>query len=161
MEPPVSGELRMKGRDEQVVLLRSGCATVVENGQDLHPIRTNDLRRPDKHGVEGLPAERLHVEVGLEAIDLTPKGVASDTDVHQMESIDLRVVASFGKKNCPGARTPDRHTALGAGDDGLAQVPPSEQAAQRGALAAGDDQGVCAFKVYRKPYLDNVDTDVL
>src|SRR2546430_2559848 len=83
VETVVRGELGVERGREEVALSRRDDGAVVEGRERLDIVaETRDLRRADEDRVIRLAAERLHVDVRLERVELPAKGVALDGDVH-------------------------------------------------------------------------------
>src|SRR5207253_8166497 len=75
-------QLRMEGRDDHAALAEQD-RLAVELGQDLHlRARADHPRSTDEHPVQR-PVVAGELELGLEARDLAPVGVAIDLEVEQ------------------------------------------------------------------------------
>src|SRR5262245_7402761 len=83
MEPGVARHFWMKGGAQQVVLANRHDGSIVERCQHLDAL-LDALHRgtPDEDGVEWRVAKSRNLQVGLEAVALTTKGVALDTHAH-------------------------------------------------------------------------------
>src|SRR5674476_635682 len=81
----VVGELRMERRDEHPAL-PGGDDAALAGGEHLDPgPGALDPRRADEHGAERRGADACDRQVGLEAADLAPEGVAPRHDIHEAE----------------------------------------------------------------------------
>src|SRR5258705_10941715 len=84
METRVVRELRMEARREQPALPCGDDRAIAETSEDLDAgPDTTDPRRANEHGMERLFAERLHVEIRFERIELTTERVALHGHVHE------------------------------------------------------------------------------
>jgi hypothetical protein len=80
-----------------------------------------------------------HLEVGLEALDLAAEGVAPCRVVAEAEVVPV-------EEDHPGAGAEDRAAELA---HRLVEAVEAHQPADRGRLAAGDDQTVEAVELFR------------
>ena len=143
MKAFVVRELRVKARRQKPALPRRDDRAVTEASEDLDAwADTTDSRRADEHSVERLLAERLHVEVRFEGVDLTTERVALHGHVHERRE-RVRMTGNVLRdedRACTCA--PHRH-AFGDAVLELVDDPVlAGELADRRALAAGDDQRV-------------------
>ena len=97
MHPRVVGQLRME-RDGEDRSLAHGDGMIVDRCEHVHAVtRVVEPRSPDEHRSEGLFAELVDDEIGLERGQLTPKSVAPHADVEQAEMVAV-------EHDHPGAR---------------------------------------------------------
>src|SRR4029450_3518568 len=144
VHPGVVGQLWMERGDEEPTLPEQD-RIAVELGENFDPFAdVGDARGADEASPEGLllVCER---KVRLEARDLTPVGVAVDADV------DLADEASAAHQDHSGAGA--EHRALKVSQRLFEGVKP-DQPADRGRLAARDDEAVEAHEMIRLAHLD-------
>src|SRR4051794_37136040 len=139
-------ELGMEGRDhEPPVPDEHGLA--VQLGQHLDALAdVAHARRTDEDAVQRLAGE---LEIGLEARDLAPVGVAVDVDVDQAE---VRAV----EDDHPGAGAEDRLRELA---HRILEPVQAHQPHERRRLAAGDDEPVEPVELLGLTHLDHVRTE--
>src|SRR4051812_32002213 len=108
----------------------------VHLGQDLHVVAMAlDPRCPDEDGAERLGPNPVDLDVGLEARDLTAESIAPGRDVEEAKMLAV-------ENDEPGAGPEDRAPGIRMCPDGAGEPVALDGLADRGALAAGDDQGV-------------------
>jgi len=84
MQPQVARELGVEGGHQNVALAAED-GMVVDAGQHLDVIADAlDVRGPDEHRRDDTDA--VHLELGLEGVDLTSEGVAPHGDVDEPEA---------------------------------------------------------------------------
>src|SRR5579884_21461 len=141
----VVGELRVEGRDEEPPLARQHRMAVdLREHLDVRP-RLLQPGRPDEDRVDRLVAV-ADAELGLEALHLAAERVAPRPEVAEAEVVAV-------EHDHPGAGAEDR-----AGERLHRLVEPVEphQAADRGRLAARDDQPVEAVELLGQAHLDRL-----
>jgi hypothetical protein len=93
------------------------------------------------------PFDPLDLDVGFEAIDLAPEGVALDGDIHDFDARPVEAVDFAGEKDCAGARAPNGPSAGADLAKWLLKPIAEDEAGDRGALAAGDDERIKVSKL--------------
>ena len=106
--------------------------------------------------MEGRSFDADDAHVLLEGVHLAAEGVAADVDVHEREVGPVEVGRLLREHDGAGAGAPDGQAVEAEAADGLAQVVDVEQARDRRALAAGDDEAVDLGELRRQPDLDGV-----
>ena len=135
----------MERGDEQPSLAREH-RVAVDLREDLDArTRILDPRRADEDGAHGLLAGD-DVEVGLEAAHLAPERVPPHVEVAEREMVAV-------EHDHPGAGAEDRR--LEPAQRLVDPVQP-HQPADRGRLAARDDQAVEPVELLRQPHLDRL-----
>ena len=100
---------------------------------------------PDEDALQRL-LFALELNVGFEARDLAPVGVAGDFDVEQAE-------VGAVEKDHAGARPEERPLEL---RHGLLEIAHAHQALNGGGLPAGNDQSIKPVELVRAAYLDHI-----
>src|SRR5450759_3835718 len=136
----VVGELGVERCNKDTAFARKHGPTVVPGENLDRRARALDPRCADEDGAQRL-ALAHQLEIGLEAVHLAPVGVAANDDVDQPEQ---RLVG----QGVNGGTCEQDHSGAGAEDGALEsenrrlQLVGAYQLADRGGLAAGDDQSV-------------------
>src|SRR5450759_541666 len=153
----VVGELGMERRDKDTTFARQyGPAFVL--GENLNGwTGALDPWRSDEDGAQR-PTLARQLEVGLERAHLTPVGVAANDDVGQAE----QRLAGQAVDGIPGEQD---HAGAGAEDgafesaDRRLELVGAHQLADRGGLAAGDDQPVEPVELVRFSHLARLNAE--
>src|ERR1700751_2610296 len=141
----IVGELRMEGGDEEPSLARQH-RMAVEFGKHLDVrSRVVEPRRTDEDCPERLVSV-TDVEVGLEAVRLPAECVAPGAPVAEPEVVAV-------EDDHPRTRSEDRAAELA---HRLVEPVEPHEPADRGRLAAGDDEPVEPVELLGKPHLDRL-----
>jgi hypothetical protein len=121
----------------------------------------NDRSANEHRVVRWFPDNR-QIDRGLEAINLPTKRISPYSDVKNAEDGLVCTPAnhSFGKDNCPGARSVDRESVHGTLANRLEKVKLHEQFANRRTLATRDDQTIDITEIPDQANLETIDSDV-
>ena len=145
MDARVVGQLRMEGGDEEPSLARQHRMAVdLREHLDVGS-RFLEPRRADEDGAQRLVAVP-DVEIRLEAVHLATERVAPRRVIAEAEVVAV-------EDDHPRARPEDRPAELA---HRLVEAVELHQPADRGRLAAGDDQPVEALELLGQPHLDRL-----
>src|SRR5690606_13365629 len=146
MDAIVVGEFRVERRSVYPSLAHHH-RMIVDGGQHLDrgPVLLYP-RGTDEDGMERL-IETPDVEVGFERVVLATEGVAADDDVEAPELWLGSLGHAGGEKDHPRANAEHGHSGFDAVAQGLQQIEALGETADRGRLAAGDDERVDGFEV--------------
>src|SRR5438477_4210981 len=161
VEARIRRQLGVERGGEQVALPRRDDSAAWQAGQGLgFGTDAFDQRRANKNGVDR-PLQPDELVVSLEAVDLTPEGIALDRQIHQADAAVWLATQNVARQqNHAGARAPDWHALLGGLADRRFQTVGDQQFAHGGAFAAGHDQAVEPFQVAGGAYLAHLDRRV-
>jgi hypothetical protein len=149
MEAGIVGQLGVEGRRQHRSFADRDRVALVAS-QDFGPgPAALDPRGADKDRAQRLVADSLHLEVGLKALQLAAEGVAPRGRVDQPE---VGVVAD----DQASAGAEDRGPLLVQAANLRLQAGRLDQLADRGALAAGDDQAVEPLEIGRRTDLGDL-----
>ena len=133
MQARIVGQLRVEGAGEHAAFADRHRVPVV-GGEHLHLRAVAlDPGRPDEDGAQRLVADSLDLQIGLEALQLAPEGVAGRRRVDQAQ---VRVVAD----DHPGAGAENGPAPLAVRPDRGSEVRRLDPHRDRRALAARGSQ---------------------
>jgi hypothetical protein len=96
------------------------------------------------------------VEIYLEAIQLSAEGVATRSNVHQIQcrlAFQPALGDTVGQQNRAGTGAPQRHAALRSLTDRVKQLVHHQQLADRRAFATRNNKTINELKMFRQPHL--------
>ena len=120
----------------------SGAEARVEGALQRRGVRRQAAQGRARRGLQDLAGavDLGFLEPGNVAVELPSVGVAFYVQVYQAQALLIRPRYAPGQQNGPGAGAEDRGARAGEVQDRAGQVPASDEAAHRRALAAGQDQ---------------------
>ena len=165
MEARIVGQFGVERCSQEMSLLRGDNPPVGDGSENLRPAadRLND-RRTDEYRVVRVccPAGLLEfgdVQLGLERIQLTAKGIARYFDVHQTEQ-RLGAADILREEDRARAGTPNG-VALAELAQWLHQAEVVREFTDGGGFAAGEDEAIQPFKMFGQAYLGGFHAETL
>jgi hypothetical protein len=149
VEARVVGQLRVEGAGEDRAFA-DRHRVALPGREDLDPLPGPlHPRCPDEERAQGLLTGAGDLEVGLKALQLPAEGVAARRRVDKAEVLGVA-------DDQAGARAEDRPPRLVVGAQCGLEARGGDQLADRGRLAAGDDQPVETLQMLGRTDLDRV-----
>ena len=153
MEPRVVGQLRVEGRGQDGPFPHRHRVVFI-CGQHLHLGSASlDPGGTDEDRAQGLVPDPGDREVGLEALQLATEGVAADAGVDEAKVLGIA-------DDHPGAGAEDRPAGLVVGPQRRLEPGGIDSLADRGALAAGNDEAVEPLEVGRETDLADLGAEL-
>jgi hypothetical protein len=142
----VAGEFRVEGGGEQIAL-RAATIVILEGGNGAGEVTTSSMRARMNTAWNG----RLKIPMmskSASKLSTAAEGVATDTDVHHFDARAVEVVDLLREEDGARAGAPDRPAAGAEVAEGLLETVGEDEAGNRGAFAAGNDEGVQVAEVF-------------
>ena len=152
----------MEARREQPSLARSDNRTVVESREDVDPATNVRYQRcADEDRVEGTRPQLRDIEIGLEAVDLSPERVSFDGHIHEAREWMRMTGDVFGNEDRTGTGSPDGHAFGRTVAQLLDEAVLARELTDRRALTARNDERVDRIELLRPADVDGFDADAL